>query len=176
MRFDVFTLFPDAFAWYLTQVHIRAAQDLGHEFVLTNYRDHTPLAHLQVDDTPYGGGAGMVLRIHVVFAALEAAFGAPIGVIVADSFGRPFRLGIVNVAIGLAGVPAVLDLRGTPDATGRILHATVVAVADELAAASGLVMSKDAGTPAVLVRGGFAVDAAHPAGGLLRPEKEDLFR
>lgn len=75
MRFDVFTLFPEAFDWYLSQVHIRAAADLGHEFVLTNYRDHTPLGHLQVDDTPYGGGAGMVLRIDVVCAALEAVFG-----------------------------------------------------------------------------------------------------
>ena len=75
MRFDVFTLFPEAFDWYLGQVHIRAAADLGHEFVLSNYRDHTPLSHLQVDDTPYGGGAGMVLRIDVVCAALEAVFG-----------------------------------------------------------------------------------------------------
>ena len=75
MRFDVFTLFPEAFDWYLGQVHIRAAVDLGHEVILTNYRDHTPLSHLQVDDTPYGGGAGMVLRIDVVCAALEAVFG-----------------------------------------------------------------------------------------------------
>jgi tRNA (guanine37-N1)-methyltransferase len=75
VRFDVFTLFPQAFSWYLEQVHVRAAASLGHEFVLTNYRDHTPLSHLQVDDTPYGGGAGMVLRIDVVCAALEAVFG-----------------------------------------------------------------------------------------------------
>jgi len=75
VRFDVFTLFPEAFAWYLGQVHIRAAMGLGHEFVLTDYRDHTPLGHQQVDDTPYGGGAGMVLRIDVVCAALEAVFG-----------------------------------------------------------------------------------------------------
>jgi tRNA (guanine37-N1)-methyltransferase len=75
VRFDVFTLFPEAFDWYLGQVHIRAAADLGHEFVLTNYRDHTPLSHLQVDDAPFGGGAGMVLRIDVVCAALEAVFG-----------------------------------------------------------------------------------------------------
>ena len=81
MRFDVFTLFPEAFAWYLGQVHIRAAMGLGHEFVLTDYRDHTPLGHQQVDDTPYGGGAGMVLRIDVVCAALEAVFdGAAEGV------------------------------------------------------------------------------------------------
>jgi tRNA (guanine37-N1)-methyltransferase len=74
VRFDVFTLFPQAFDWYLSQVHVRHAVDLGHEFRLTNYRDHTPLGHLQVDDTPYGGGAGMVLRIDVVCAALEAVF------------------------------------------------------------------------------------------------------
>jgi tRNA (guanine37-N1)-methyltransferase len=75
VRFDVFTLFPEAFGWYLTQVHIKAARELGHEFVLTDYREHTPLSHLQVDDTPYGGGAGMVLRIDVVCAALEGTFG-----------------------------------------------------------------------------------------------------
>jgi tRNA (guanine37-N1)-methyltransferase len=75
VRIDVFTLFPAAFDWYVTQVHVRKALDLGHELVFTNYRDHTPLSHLQVDDTPYGGGAGMVLRIDVVAAALEAAFG-----------------------------------------------------------------------------------------------------
>ncbi|HET6497111.1 MAG TPA: tRNA (guanosine(37)-N1)-methyltransferase TrmD [Thermoleophilia bacterium] len=75
MRCDVFTLFPAAFDWYLSQVHIRNAERLGHDFRLTNYRDHTPLGHLQVDDTPYGGGAGMVMRIDVVCAALEATFG-----------------------------------------------------------------------------------------------------
>jgi tRNA (guanine37-N1)-methyltransferase len=75
VRFDVFTLFPPAFDWYLSQVHVRNAVELGHEFRLTNYRDHTPLGHLQVDDTPYGGGAGMVLRVDVVAAALDAVYG-----------------------------------------------------------------------------------------------------
>ncbi len=77
MRCDVFTLFPEAFDWYLSQVHVRHAERLGHRFGLTNFRDHTPLSHLQVDDTPYGGGAGMVLRIDVVCAALEAVFDVP---------------------------------------------------------------------------------------------------
>jgi tRNA (guanine37-N1)-methyltransferase len=77
VRVDVFTLFPHAFEWYLSQVHIRNAAELGHEFRLTNYRDYTPLKHLQVDDTPYGGGAGMVLRIDVVCAAVEAVFARP---------------------------------------------------------------------------------------------------
>ncbi len=74
MRADVFTLFPKAFDWYISQVHIQNALRLGHEIHLSNYRDHTPLSHLQVDDTPYGGGAGMVMRIDVVCAALEAVF------------------------------------------------------------------------------------------------------
>jgi tRNA (guanine37-N1)-methyltransferase len=75
MRLDVFTLFPDAFGWFLEQVHVQRARELGVEFRLFNYRDHTPLRHGQVDDTPYGGGAGMVLRIDVVGAALGAVYG-----------------------------------------------------------------------------------------------------
>ncbi len=77
MRIDVFSLFPEAFVWYESQVHVRRARELGHQFNVWNYRDHTPLAHLQVDDTPYGGGAGMVLRIDVVCAALEHVFAGP---------------------------------------------------------------------------------------------------
>ena len=77
MRIDVFSLFPQAFEWYASQVHVRRAIELGHALGVWNYRDHTPLSHLQVDDTPYGGGAGMVLRVDVVCAALEAVFGEP---------------------------------------------------------------------------------------------------
>ena len=77
MRLDVFTLFPEAFDWFSRQVHVTRARDLGTELHLWNYRDHTPLRHAQVDDTPYGGGAGMVLRIDVVCAALEAVFNVP---------------------------------------------------------------------------------------------------
>jgi len=77
VRIDVFSLFPQAFEWYASQVHVRRAIELGHAFAVWNYRDHTPLAHLQVDDTPYGGGAGMVLRVDVVCAALEAVLGEP---------------------------------------------------------------------------------------------------
>ena len=76
MRIDVFTLFPDAFSWFARQVHVLRARELGVELNLWDYRATTPLRHGQVDDTPYGGGAGMVLRIDVVCAALEAVFGA----------------------------------------------------------------------------------------------------
>lgn len=75
MRLDIFTLFPEAFDWFLGQVHLRRAQQLGLEVRLYNYRDTTPLRAGQVDDAPYGGGAGMVLRIDVVCAALEAVYG-----------------------------------------------------------------------------------------------------
>jgi coenzyme F420-0:L-glutamate ligase/coenzyme F420-1:gamma-L-glutamate ligase len=83
---------------------------------------------------------------------------------------------VVNVAIGCAGLPALVDLRGTPDDRGRELEATIVAIADEVAAASGLVMTKSARVPAALVRGVAAEAPASPASELVRPPQEDLFR
>ena len=76
-----------------------------------------------------------------------------VGVIISDTFGRTWRRGVTDVAIGCAGVAAVVDLRGTPDANGRDLVATEVCVADELASAAELVMGKDRGIPAAIVRG-----------------------
>ena len=75
MRIDVFTLFPEWFEWFLGQRHVRNALERGTEIRLFNYRDTTPLGGGQVDDSPYGGGAGMVLRVDVVDAALSAAYG-----------------------------------------------------------------------------------------------------
>src|SRR5437763_12921708 len=75
MEIDVFTLFPAAFDWFQRQHHIAAAQGRGHRLGYVNYREHTPLRAGQVDDTPFGGGAGMVLRIDVVEAALRARYG-----------------------------------------------------------------------------------------------------
>ena len=101
--------------------------------------------------------------------------GARVGVIVSDTFGRPWRLGIVNVALGVAGLPAVVDLRGTLDDNHKPLHATVLAVADDIAAAAGLVMGKTARTPAVVVRG-VELLGAGAGRDLIRPAAEDLFR
>lgn len=101
--------------------------------------------------------------------------GADLGVIVSDTFGRAWRLGIQNVALGVAGLHAVLDLRGTPDDNGRPLHATVLAVADDVAAAAGLVMGKTARTPAVIARG-LALAGEGSGRDLIRPAAEDLFR
>jgi tRNA (guanine37-N1)-methyltransferase len=73
---DIFTLFPEWFNWFLRQRHVRNAFRHGHDLRLFNYRDTTPLSHGQVDDTPYGGGAGMVIRVDVVDAALQAVYGS----------------------------------------------------------------------------------------------------
>jgi tRNA (guanine37-N1)-methyltransferase len=75
MEIDVFTLFPDAFAWFARQRHVANVICAGHSLGYVNYRDHTPLNAGQVDDTPFGGGAGMVLRVDVVEAALRARYG-----------------------------------------------------------------------------------------------------
>ncbi|MGA2925909.1 MAG: tRNA (guanosine(37)-N1)-methyltransferase TrmD [Solirubrobacteraceae bacterium] len=75
MQIDVFTLFPPAFDWFAAQRHVRGALACGHRLALVNYRDHTPLSAGQVDDAPFGGGAGMLLRVDVVEAALRARYG-----------------------------------------------------------------------------------------------------
>lgn len=107
---------------------------------------------------------------------LRELTGVDVGVVISDTFGRPWRLGIVNVALGLAGVPAVRDLRGSVDDVGKDLHATVLAVADDLAAAAGLVMAKTNRTPVVLIRGFDGVGESGSARDVVRPAAEDLFR
>ena len=97
-------------------------------------------------------------------------------VIVSDTFGRPWRLGLTNVAIGASGLPVLLDLRGTRDREGKPLTATVLAVADELAAAAGLLMGKAEGIPAVVIRGYRFTPASETAAGIIRPASEQLFR
>jgi coenzyme F420-0:L-glutamate ligase/coenzyme F420-1:gamma-L-glutamate ligase len=108
--------------------------------------------------------------------ALRKRTGARIAVIISDTFGRPWRLGLTNVAIGAAGVPVLLDLRGTRDLHHKPLHATILAVADELAAAAGLIMGKSAGIPAVVIRGYRYRPTLDPAARIIRPAHEDLFR
>src|SRR6266545_1858388 len=110
--------------------------------------------------------------------AFAAGLGSRVGVVVTDTFGRAWRHGLVNVAIGCAGLPALVDLRGTKDATGRVLEATIEALADEIAAASGLVMGKADGVPACIVRGLGAAVGGPPqeAAALVRGREDDLFR
>jgi coenzyme F420-0:L-glutamate ligase/coenzyme F420-1:gamma-L-glutamate ligase len=99
-----------------------------------------------------------------------------VAVIISDTFGRPWRLGLINVAIGAAGVPVLRDLRGTRDRHSKPLQATILAVADELAAAAGLVMGKSEGIPAVIIRGYRYRAADERAVRIIRPAAEDLFR
>jgi coenzyme F420-0:L-glutamate ligase/coenzyme F420-1:gamma-L-glutamate ligase len=112
-------------------------------------------------------------------AEIAAAGGAPVGIVVADSFGRAWRLGQVEVAIGCAGLAPLDDWRGRPDASGRELEATLIGIADEAAAAADLVRDKVSGVPAAVVRGlERHVGAADGPGAaaLRRPADEDLFR
>jgi coenzyme F420-0:L-glutamate ligase / coenzyme F420-1:gamma-L-glutamate ligase len=106
---------------------------------------------------------------------LRELAGAEVGVIVSDSFGRPWRQGTTDVAIGAAGIRPLLDLKGVQDAVGYELHATVIAVADELAGAAELVMGKTSGLPAAVIRGVDA-DGEGSARELVMPADRDLFR
>jgi coenzyme F420-0:L-glutamate ligase/coenzyme F420-1:gamma-L-glutamate ligase len=108
--------------------------------------------------------------------ALRKRTGKRVAVIISDTFGRPWRLGLTNVAIGAEGLPVLLDLRGTRDRHGKPLTATILAVADELAAAAGLLMGKSEGTPVVIIRGYRYKRKSQPASSIIRPAAEDLFR
>jgi len=107
--------------------------------------------------------------------ALQARFGVRVGVVITDTFGRPWRLGQVNVAIGLAGVPATVHEGGNADAYGRPLAVTEPAFADEIASASGLVVAKAARMPVVRFRGLEWQTSTDKAADILRPSKENVF-
>jgi coenzyme F420-0:L-glutamate ligase / coenzyme F420-1:gamma-L-glutamate ligase len=112
-------------------------------------------------------------------AEIAAATGTTVGLVVADSFGRAWRLGQAEVAIGCAGLTPLDDWRGRADASGRPLEATLIAIADEAAAAADLIRDKASGVPAAIVRGldRFVIDEDGPgAVALRRPRKDDLFR
>jgi coenzyme F420-0:L-glutamate ligase / coenzyme F420-1:gamma-L-glutamate ligase len=109
-------------------------------------------------------------------AGLAARLGRAVATIVSDTFGRPWREGVVNVALGVAGLTPLLDCRGETDAFGRRLHSTVIAVADEIASAAELVMGKTAGNPVVVVRGAAAWLGDGNGGMLLRSAATDMFR
>ncbi len=108
---------------------------------------------------------------------IKKQMGVTVGIVVTDSHGRPFRLGTVGVAIGVAGLPALWDRRGEPDLYGYQLEHTDVGTADEIAAAASLLMGQAAeGTPVVLIRGLELPDVAGKADDLIRPKSLDLYR
>jgi coenzyme F420-0:L-glutamate ligase/coenzyme F420-1:gamma-L-glutamate ligase len=125
---------------------------------------------LLLPQDPEGSAAG--LR-----SALLGCCGVAPGIIISDSFGRAWRRGVVNIAIGAAGIAALINRRGERDRAGRALEVTEVAHADAIAAAAGLVMGEASeGVPAVLVRGLASTSPETPATSLIRPLAEDLFR
>jgi tRNA (guanine37-N1)-methyltransferase len=112
MEIDVFTLFPEAFGWFQSQRHVTNALGQGHSLAYVNYRDHTPLSAGQVDDMPFGGGAGMVLRVDVVESALRARYGV-------DPVGLPARRRVIALTPGgrLLDDDLVEELAGEPGLT-----------------------------------------------------------
>ena len=110
-------------------------------------------------------------------ATLQARFGVQLGVIISDSFGRPWRRGTAGVAIGASGLPSLVDLRGQPDLFGRTLEVSIVGFADEVAAAASLLQGQAREAQPVVVVRGLAWDAPDaPVAELIRPQGEDLFR
>ncbi len=105
MRLDIFTLFPEWFEWFCAQRHVRNALEAGNELRFFNPRETTPLRNRQVDDTPYGGGAGMVMRVDVIDAALEAAYGPE----------RPRRVAVLAPSGRQFDEPLAAELAAAPE-------------------------------------------------------------
>lgn len=139
-------------------------------------------ANAGVDQSNVGQGQAVLLPLDPDRSAakiseeLGSLTGAAPGIIISDSFGRPWRLGTTDVALGVAGLRPLIDYRGERDAYGYELKASVAAIADEIASAAELVMGKKDGIPVALVRGCRAEGSQGSGKELLRPEAEDLFR
>ena len=112
---------------------------------------------------------------HRIRMRLKEVFGRDVGVVVSDTFGRPWRRGLTDVAIGCSGVVSIVDLKGTLDMQGRVLEVSEIAVIDEIAAAADLVMGKASGVPVAVIRG-LSVAGNGRAADLVRPANEDMFR
>jgi coenzyme F420-0:L-glutamate ligase/coenzyme F420-1:gamma-L-glutamate ligase len=152
------------------------------DLVITQTKHGFICANAAVDRSNVPGDNAVLLPLrpdrsaHRIRARLESAAGVRLGVVVTDTFGRPWRRGLTDVAIGVSGMPAIADLRGTSDMQGRELEVTEVAVVDEIASAADLVMGKADGVPAAVLRG-LEWDAPDgTARDLVRPAGEDLFR
>lgn len=159
---------------------VRHAKDV----LIVAHRLGYVMANAGVDQSNIEGGDRVLLlpenpdaSCAALKAALDRRFGVEVAVVINDSFGRAWRNGVVGVALGAAGLPALRNLIGTPDLFGRAMRVTEVAFADELAAAASLVMGQaDEGTPVVHVRGLRWSEAPCNAAALIRPKHMDLFR
>lgn len=159
---------------------LRAKPDV----LIVRHRLGYVMANAGIDRSNVGGSDRVLLlprdpdgSSEALRCSILARYGFRVGVVICDSFGRPWRKGVTNVALGAAGVPALIDRRGEPDRNGRKLEVTEVALADQLASAAGLLMGEGAeGRPAVLISGLTLTAPAVPAARLIRPLQEDLFR
>ncbi|MGI9665498.1 MAG: coenzyme F420-0:L-glutamate ligase [Acidimicrobiia bacterium] len=151
------------------------------DLVITQTKHGFICANAAVDRSNVADGYAILLpkdpdsSAHRLRTLMERLSGARIGVVITDTFGRPWRRGLVDVAIGLSGVRAIDDLRGTVDTHGNELNVTEVAIVDEIAAAADLVMGKATGIPAAVVRG-LNIPGTGRASELVRPAEEDMFR
>lgn len=151
------------------------------DLVITKTRHGFICANAGVDRSNTPEGTAVLLPIdpdrsaHRLRVLIEQATAASIAVVVSDTFGRPWRRGVVDVAIGVSGLPAIVDLRGTIDGSGNELEVTEVAVVDEIAAAADLVMGKADRIPVAIVRG-LTLSGAGRGTDLVRPAEEDMFR
>ena len=151
------------------------------DLVITRTKHGFICANAAVDRSNVASGKAVLLPVdpdrsaHRLRTIVEQRTGTSVGVVITDTFGRPWRRGLVDVAIGISGVRAIEDHRGTFDTHGNELVVTEVAVADEIAAAADLVMGKATGVPAAIVKG-LDVSGAGRAVDLVRPASEDLFR
>lgn len=139
-------------------------------------------ANAGVDRSNAGAARAVLLPIDPDFSAnrirkkIGHALGVEPGVIITDTFGRPWRRGLVDVAIGAAGIEPITDLRGEADSHGKVLEVTEIAIVDEIAAAADLVMGKSSGIPVAIVSGFEWRRGSSGVSSMLRPAEEDLFR
>ncbi|MDE0130928.1 MAG: coenzyme F420-0:L-glutamate ligase [bacterium] len=152
------------------------------DLVITETRHGFICANAGVDRSNVGPGRAVLLPVDPdrsarrIRSRLIQRFGVEVAVVITDTFGRPFRRGLTDVAIGVAGFKPIRDLRGTPDDHDRVLEVTEVAVADEIAAAADLAKGKVGGIPVAIVRGLSLPAEDGSAIELIRPAPEDLFR
>jgi len=152
------------------------------DLVITETRHGFICANAGVDRSNVGPGRAVLLPVDPdrsarrIRSRLIQRFGVEVAVVITDTFGRPFRRGLTDVAIGVAGFKPIRDLRGTPDDHDRVLEVTEVAVADEIAAAADLAKGKVGGIPVAIVRGLSLPAEEGSATELIRPAPEDLFR
>jgi len=174
----------------LVELALRESTDVvrvAPNVLITRHVSGHVMANAGIDQSNVGGSsAGAIVLLlprepdrcaEALREGLAAHWPEPPAIIISDSFGRPWRLGVANFAIGASGLPSIIDRRGEIDRDGRRLEVTLVALADLIAAAAGLVTGEGAeGIPAAVVRG-LAISAPpSPAAAMLRPAAEDLFR